>query len=89
MFIAASTSPATFNAHKIGWASTGITAFDHIQLATFSTVSSAHAIKYFKDGPYAKPNAHFAEFMWRDLSGAVVMDRDMIREVAERARIGR
>jgi hypothetical protein len=49
--------------------------------------SYSHAIKYFRLGPNAEPHAHFAEFMWRDLSGAVAMDRAMILEMAERVKI--
>ena len=48
--------------------------------------SYAYAIEVFKNGPNAKPNPHFQEFMWRDLSGAVMMNREMIQEVADAVR---
>ena len=48
--------------------------------------SYLYGLEVLRNGPNAKPHPHFEEFIWRDLSGAVIMNREMIAEVAENVR---
>jgi hypothetical protein len=51
-----------------------------------ATESYQYAQQWLKDGADAKANAHFREFLRRDLSAGVIVDREMIEESISKLR---
>lgn len=51
-----------------------------------ATETFYYAQQWFKDGSNATPNPHFAEFMRRELSAGIVLDREAIADLIEKIR---